>query len=51
MTPRLDRPLITTLNGESKRRCRTQPLSSTASWAASHFQSTKPSPAWGFTVK
>src|SRR4029077_9777204 len=49
--PWLGRPFITTTNGESNRRCRTQPSSSIEGAFASHSQSTNPSPASGFTVK
>src|SRR5579864_293045 len=49
--PWLVRPFITTTNGESNRRCRTQPSSSIEGAFASHSQSTNPSPASGFTVK
>ena len=40
-----------TTTGRSKRRWRTQAVSRTAGCAASHSQSTNPSPASGFTVK
>jgi len=51
ITPRLSFPFISTVIGASKRRCRTQPSSSTSGCSPSHVQSTKPSPASGFTVK
>jgi len=50
-TLRLVRPFITTVRGVSKRRWRTHPCSSAAGNAFSHGQSTRPSPASGFTVK
>ena len=49
--PSLVLPFISTTSGAAKRKCRTQPCSSTAGCAASHAQSTKPSPASGLTVK
>ncbi len=51
MSPRLVLPFINTESGCAKCRWRTQPFSSTAACALSQSQSTKPSPASGFTVK
>ena len=49
--PRPRRPFITASSGFFRRRWRTQPFSLAAGCAASHSQSTKPSPASGLTVK
>src|SRR5437660_9100248 len=51
INPRLIRPFMMPTRGEANLRCRTQPCSPTAGCALSHSQSTKPSPASGFTVK
>ena len=49
--PSLVFPFISTTKGAGNCKWRTQPCSSTAGWAASHCQSTKPSPTSGLTVK
>jgi len=51
ITPAPVLPSIVTQNVSSKCRWRTNPVSSTAGWAASQSQSTRPSPVCGLTVK